>query len=201
MKRLRLIWILTVLMAVTGAAAAQKPFVPGGPAVLEYESESGGNTFRCIFRIQSIAPDLRVEWEEDFKLGAFIVPAQVLEKSREFLRRSALANGREVVMKAPVLVLGRELFDAVARGEKAVLKIQGVEGWLQKDGGKVYEIDGMNLPALVCRDNIDRTYVFQDCREFPLLLEYQTPHYHERLSRTLEGRGVIFRWFKSKPAR
>jgi hypothetical protein len=194
-------WFLTLLLALAGAAAAQKPFVPAGPAVLEYESVSGGNTFRCVFRIQAVAPDLRVEWEEDFKLGAFIVPAKVLEESREFLRRSALANGREVVMKSTVLVLGRELFDAVARGEKAVLKIQGVEGWLQKDGAKIYEIDGMSLPALVCRDNIDRTYVFQDCREFPLLLEYQTPHYHERLSRTFEGPKVIFRWFKTKPVK
>ena len=201
MKHPRLMWFLTLLLALAGAAAAQKPFVPAGPAVLEYESVSGGNTFRCVFRIQAVAPDLRVEWEEDFKLGAFIVPAKVLEESREFLRRSALANGREVVMKSTVLVLGRELFDAVAGGEKVVLKIQGVEGWLQKDGAKIYEIDGMSLPALVCRDNIGRTYVFQDCREFPLLLEYQTPHYHERLSRTFEGPKVIFRWFKTKPAK
>ncbi len=201
MSRRRLTWCLATVMALAGIAAAQKPLVPAGPAVLEYESDSASGNTRCVFRIQAVAPDLRVEWEEDFKLGAFIVPAQVLEKSREYLRRAALANGREVVMKAPVLVLGRELFDAVARGEKAVLKIQGVEGWLRKDGAKVYEIDGMSLPALVCRDNIDRIYVFQDCREFPLLLEYQTPYYHERLTRTLEGRGVIFRWFKTKPAK
>jgi hypothetical protein len=201
MNRLRLSLTLIALLVTAGAAAGQKPFVPAGPAVLEYESVSGGNTFRCVFRIQAVAPDLRVEWEEDFKLGAFIVPAQVLEKSREFLRRSALANGREVVMKAPVLVLGRELFDAVARGEKALLKIQGVEGWLQKDSLKVCEVDKLSLPGLVCLDNIGRTYVFQDCREFPLLLEYQTPHYHERLARTFEGPKVIFRWFKSKPAK
>ena len=200
MHRPRLVWILTLVLGLAGSAASQKPFVPAGPAVLEYESDGASGNTRCVFRIQAVSPDLRVEWEEDFKLGAFIVPAQVLEKSREFLRRAALANGREVVMKAPVLVLGRELFDAVARGEKAVVKIQGVEGWLQKDGAKIYEIDGMSLPALVCRDNIDRIYVFQDCREFPFLLEYQTPYYHERLSRTFEGPKVIFRWFKSKPA-
>jgi hypothetical protein len=194
--------ILLLVVAIPAWTPAQAPFCPSGPAVLEYEAALlPTGTSRCVFRIQAIRPDLRVEWEEDFKLGAFVIPAKVLENSREFLRRNALPNGREEVLKAPVLVLSRQVFDALSGGGKVVLKLHHVEGWLKKESARDYEADGLHVPAIVCQDNLGRTYVFQDSRDFPLLLEFETPHYHERLTRVYTGSDVIFRWFKTSPGR
>ena len=192
---------LAGFLCLTGTASAQQALVPSQPTVLEFEGTLPGSSIRCVFRLQSIAPDLRAEWEEDFKLGAFTVPARVLESSREFNRRSTLPNGREEVLKAPVLVLGQQVFDELARGDQVPIKIHQVAGWLRKESSTVFEVGDLRLPALVCTDNLGRTYIFQDSREFPLLLEYRNPHYQERLTRVHSGRDVIFRWFKSSPGR
>jgi hypothetical protein len=191
--------LLVLLLGMPAGAAAAEPAGPpiglGAPMVLEYTGTARGTETRTVYRFRAAAPDWQVEWEEDFRLGAFVVPAEVLAGARRYYRPPILENGREVRLDGTLLVLSTALYDELERGGKAKLQLQRNPGWLEKTGEATVTVGERTVPALVARDNLDRTYHFQHDRSFPLLLQYRNGIFLERLSRVHHG-SAPFRWYR-----
>lgn len=168
------------------------------PMVLEYTGQVAGldaqSGTRTVFRIRAVAPEWQVEWEEAFRLGAFVVPARVLAESRRYYRTVVLENGRELPLDGTLLVLSAAVYDELERGRQAKLQIQRHPSWLRQTGTMTMTIDGRSVPALTATDSLGRTYCFQHDRAFPLLLRYQANTYTECLTRVHHG-DVLFRWY------
>ncbi|HQF87630.1 MAG TPA: hypothetical protein PLN26_10375 [Acidobacteriota bacterium] len=168
------------------------------PMVLEYTGQVAGldaqSGTRTVFRIRAVAPEWRVEWEEAFRLGAFVVPARVLAESRRYYRSVVLENGRELPLDGTLLVLSAAVYDELEGGRQAKLQIQRYPSWLRQTGETTMTVDGRSVPALAATDSLGRTYCFQRDRAFPLLLRYQANAYTECLTRIHHG-DVLFRWY------
>lgn len=168
------------------------------PMVLEYTGQVTGldaqSETRTVFRIRAVAPEWRVEWEEAFRLGAFVVPAKVLAESRRYYRSVVLENGRELPLDGTLLVLSAAVYDELEQGRQVKLQIQRHPSWLRPTGETTMTIDGRSVPALTATDSLGRAYCFQRDRAFPLLLRYQANAYSECLTRVHHG-DVLFRWY------
>ncbi len=197
--------IVAILLFAFPAPAGAFPAEPAAdrielaaPMVLEYAGQVDGaeaqSATRTVYRIRTAAPEWRVEWEEGFRLGAFVLAPDVLAEARRYYRSVILENGREVPLDGTLLVLSAAVYDELARGDKVKLQIQRHPSWLRRTGETAVPVDGRTVPALTATDNLGRGYCFQRDRAFPLLLRYQANHYTERLTRVHHG-DVLFRWY------
>ena len=182
----------------TGRLLAADGLVLAAPLVIEYEGSPRQGKTQYLIRILQLEPELRAEWEEGFKLGAYSVDRRALDGSRQFLRLSALENGREIALSGTVNMLSRALFDALAGGGRVSLKLHLTDGWLERTGEETFALDGLRLPAIAAKDSLGRTYLFLDNRDFSLLLQYATPYYSERLVRCVSDANIPFKWYKPK---
>ncbi len=57
-----------------------------------------------------------MEWEEGFRLGAFVLAPDVLAEARRYYRSVILENGREVPLDGTLLVLSAAVYVMNWRG-------------------------------------------------------------------------------------
>ncbi len=193
---LLLVWLAPAVAGPAGRATDHIARAP--PKVREYTGQVAGLAApaetRTVYRIRAVAPEWRVEWEEAFRLGAFVIPAKVLTESRRYYRSVVLENGRELPLDGTLLMLSAAVYDELERGRQAKLQIQRHPSWLRPTGETTMTIDGRSVPALTATDSLGRAYCFQRDRAFPLLLRYQANTYTECLTRVHHG-DVLFRWY------
>jgi len=192
--------LLALALAATaggGARLAAADTLPvTAPLVLEYEGSPREGKTHYLIRILQLTPALRAEWEEGFKLGAFAIDGGTLAGSRQYLRLSALENGRDIKLTGTLNLLSQALYDELAGGRRVALRLHLIDGWLERTGEETFELDTLHLPAIAARDSLGRTYLFLRQRDFPLCLRYTTPYYSERLIRCVSDPGIPFKWFK-----
>lgn len=178
-----------------GVWAPSQHLIPKtAPASLEYVTQSAGGESRFFFRIWQTSPDLIMEWEEDFRLGAVVLPAKEMEKSRKYFRKKALENGRRIKLAGTILLLSREVFMELKNDGKSVLLINNLPGWLRKTGEGFFKLEGQSIPVILAEDKQGQRYQFQDDPAFPLCLLYETAHHSDRLFHFHQGEDVMFRW-------
>jgi len=119
--------LLALALAATaggGARLAAADTLPvTAPLVLEYEGSPREGKTHYLIRILQLTPALRAEWEEGFKLGAFAIDGGTLAGSRQYLRLSALENGRDIKLTGTLNLLSQALYDELAGGRRVALSL------------------------------------------------------------------------------
>jgi len=188
--------LLWLLMLPAGVCAGQSVIEEETPALLRFAGNLRNGEGDFLFRLHSVNPDLQLEWEHDFRMGAIVIPRKVLQKSNIVLRRSCLENGRNVTLRGNILGVSQEIFRQLEAGEKVTVKFDRIRGWMQKTGETAYSLPGLVLPAITVIDNRGHRYIIQKNPRFPLCLSYETDYYKEKLVEYHQGHDIIFRWFK-----
>jgi hypothetical protein len=188
-----------ILLLLIGAV-----YVPGGeslidlaaPAVLKYSSNASDIPSEFLFRVYTVSPEIRIEWEHDFRLGAVVIPRDVLKESERIIRRTRLKNGREEKLSGNVLGVSQDIFQQLEAGEQVSVKFDRIGGWMKKTGETHYSLSGLRLPAITVTDNLGNRYIIQKNPDFPICLAYETEYYSEKLVEYQHSHDIIFRWYK-----
>lgn len=194
----RIRWAVALLLVAGAGWAEAETIIPAAPAVLEYEGTAGSAQTTYIFRIWSTQPDFKVEWEEGFRMGGFLVPGAEGEQGRTFYRKYGLKNGRDVTLRGTCLFLSRDCFAELKTGAKVVLRINDVPVWLRRTGETEWDFQGLKIPVVQAEDSSGARYLFQDDPAFPLCVRFENKYYTEVLTKYYAGEDIIFRWFKKR---
>ncbi|MBN2432864.1 MAG: hypothetical protein JXQ27_15425 [Acidobacteria bacterium] len=194
---LRLVGVLLILLLPPAASCAGQTLIElEAPALLKFAGEGSNMEAEFLFRLHSVSPDLQLEWEHDFRLGAIVIPRNVLHHSISILKRTRLENGRKVTLRGNILGVSQEIYQQLEKGGKVTVKFDRVRGWMQKTGDTTYALPGRLLPAITVTDDRDNRYIIQKNPRFPLFLSFESDYYTERLVEYYHGEEIIFRWFK-----
>jgi hypothetical protein len=190
---------IIVLLLTNGTffCAGDTPLIDlSAPAVFRYSCNTNNVQSDFLLRLHSISPDLKIEWEHDYQLGAVIIPRKVLLESERIIRRTRLKNGREDRLPGTILGVSQDIYRQLETGKRVDVRLDRVRGWLEKTGDTHYSLAGLNLPAIAVTDNLGHRYIIQKNPEFPVCLAYETEYYSEKLVEYRRSADIIFRWYK-----
>jgi len=196
MNAVKTILLFMALPFISGSVLSASLIENQAPALFKYSSNGSRSDTTYVFRVHAFKPDLIMEWEHDYQLGAVIVPGNVMKESCVVIKRTRLVNGREILLDGNVLGISRDVYIQLNSGKKVKVKLNKITGWMKKTGETIFEFQDYRIPALEVEDNLGNRYILQKKPRFPLCLSYQSPHYSEKLVEYYSGPDVIFRWYK-----
>ncbi len=176
---------------------------PNSVLVYQNQTTRGGET-QFVIRVARFQPDIVLEWESTSDQGTLHLFQSAVEEARNFTFTSLFEVGVEMESSDTMTYwLSERMYQELTEnGETQVLINRAPVKWQLKGEGTYRltvnkEIE--EIPTISVEDDRKGSWTFHKNRENPLLLEYVTPYFHQRLTVVSTAPTNILRWMRQVP--
>ena len=204
-----LVIVLTMAMPSTWAASFQftrhtSPLKFDEKTVLVYENEAGAERHQFVLRIARFRPDIFLEWESLNHQGTIHLRKKAVAGSKRLTVGGLFEAGVDVDSKNVMTNwFSVELFRQLVQGGEANVHLNKHKIKLRLAGEESRHliVDGVDakVPVIRIEDNQKGTWIVNKDPNNPVLIEYQSPHYHMRLKRISTSKSNNLRWIRQLP--
>lgn len=198
----RLLWV-TVILAVTAAAAvpASASLSLGRDTVIVWEMTTKKSTYEFVVRLARFRPDRYFEWENPSSQGTVNLEERAIETGDRYIISSLFDVGVDVESRnSTTLWLSRKVFNQIKDNGRARVYLNGLKNEFQKLAEEDYmlAVNRRSSPAraLKVKDDRNNEWWFLDDADNPILLEYKTEHFHQKIKSVTTDRKNTLRWIK-----
>jgi hypothetical protein len=188
------------LSSTSGQAGSGLPEF-GRDTVLVYKSSLENDVL--IVRVAEFAPDRYIEWEDATTQGTILMPAKAVSEARSFVSWDLFQAGTDTRgNNATALWLSRRIFHELKEKQKVKIGIESVPTAVEVIGSDQMAIEVnrsvRTLPVIKTRDEHGTERWFLDTEDNPLLVNFVTRNYQQKLTSITTDRPNTLRWIKKK---
>lgn len=182
------------------AAPSGSSFKLDTGATLVWDSDARGRTSEFIVRIAEFEPDRHFEWESRAQQGTIRIPAQVLKESKKITFARLFDNGVDIE-RADFLTLwlSERIYQELKQAGRSKIIVDALQDEFVVMETVPYSLMLDRRPtavsAIKVKDGRGATWLFLDSAENPVMLEYQTQYYVQKI-RYMTTKGNILRWIR-----
>jgi len=176
----------------------------GEKTVLVYENRTGEENYQFVLRLARFRPDIFLEWESYSHQGTIHLRKKAVSEAKKITVGGLFEAGVDIDSKD---VMTNWLSDQMF---SQLIQDGGVTIWLNKHrikmklvGEETRELTvdktRVDVPVVRIEDNQRGTWIVHKAKGNPVLIEYQTPHYHMRLTRISTSKSNNLRWVRQLP--
>ena len=180
-------------------------FALGPKSILVYSNQSlQQKETQFVFRLARYRPDIFMEWESRADQGTIHLHRKAVSKAGRFTVSSLFDVGVEVESSEMMtLWLSEKVYrDLTEKGEASIALNRSPIHLTLKDEGTYSLIINKQveeIPVIHVEDNRKGSWTFHKSGENPLLVEYVTPYFHQRLKTVSTDPGNKLRWINELP--
>lgn len=180
-------------------------FTLGPKSILVYSNQSlQQKETQFVFRLARYRPDIFMEWESRADQGTIHLHRKAVSKAGRFTVSSLFDVGVEVESSEMMtLWLSEKVYrDLTEKGEASIaLNRSPIHLTLKDEGTYSLTINKQveEIPVIHVEDNRKGSWTFHESGENPLLVEYVTPYFHQRLKTVSTDPGNKLRWINELP--
>lgn len=180
-------------------------FALGPKSILVYSNQSlQQKETQFVFRLARYRPDIFMEWESRADQGTIHLHRKAVSKAGRFTVSSLFDVGVEVESSEMMtLWLSEKVYrDLTEKGEASIaLNRSPIIMTLKDEGTYSLTINKQveEIPVIHVEDNRKGSWTFHKSDENPLLVEYVTPYFHQRLKTVSTDPGNKLRWINELP--
>jgi hypothetical protein len=173
----------------------------GRDTVLVYKSSLENDVL--VVRIAEFVPDRLIEWEDATTQGTVLMPAKAVADARAFVSWQLFQAGMDTRgNNATTLWLSRRIFRELRDKQKAKLMIESLPTGVRVIGRDQMAIEvnrsSRNLPVVKTMDERGAERWFLDAEDNPLLVNFVSRTYEQKLTSITTDRPNTLRWIKKK---
>lgn len=204
--------VLAILLMVTTAQAwtniqsneqvAELTF--GEKTVLVYENQTQGEKHQFVLRIARFHPDILLEWESFSHQGTIHLRKKAVSNAKELTVGGLFEAGVDLESKNVMTNwLSTDLYLKLMQEGKATAQFNRhkMKMVVVQEETRLLSLNSNSVEVSVVRveDNRGGTWIVHKSQKNPVLIEYQSPHYHMRLTRISTSQSNNLRWIKRLP--
>lgn len=194
-------WLVLLSSAALLQAGSKIPLAFGRDTVVVWEMKTRASTYSFVVRLARFVPDRHFEWENLASQGTIHLDEKSLNQSDRYILSSLFDVGVDVEAKnSTTLWLSRKVFRQLKESGQTKVYLNGLKDEFKKVAEVDYPlmVNRESLPAraLHLKDHRDNEWWFLDDEDNPLLLEYKTNHFHQKLKSVSTDRKNTLRWIK-----
>jgi hypothetical protein len=200
------VWSMLVLLirltppSTSGQADSPLPAF-GRDTVLVYKSSIENDVL--VVRIAEFAPDRFVEWEDATTQGTILMPAKAVSDARAFVSWQLFQAGMDTRgNNTTTLWLSRRIFRELKEKQKVKLMIESLPTSVRVIGNDQMAIEvnrsSRNVPVIKTMDERGAERWFLDAEDNPLLVNFLSRTYQQKLTSVTTDRPNTLRWIKKK---
>ena len=180
-------------------------FTLGPKSILVYSNQSlQQKETQFVFRLARYRPDIFMEWESRADQGTIHLHRKAVSKAGRFTVSSLFDVGVEVESSEMMtLWLSEKVYrDLTEKGEASIaLNRSPIIMTLKDEGTYSLTLNKQveEIPVIHVEDNRKGSWTFHKSDENPLLVEYVTPYFHQRLKTVSTDPGNKLRWINELP--
>jgi hypothetical protein len=176
----------------------------GDKTVLVYQNQTGEETHQFVVRIARFRPDIFLEWESYSHQGTIHLRKKAVAEAKKITIGGLFEAGVDMDSKDVMTnwLSARMYRQLLQDGEvKVQLNRHKLRMNLVSEETRQVTVDGVvsNVAVFRIEDNNNGTWIVHKNLENPVLIEYQSPHYHMRLARISTSKSNNLRWIRQLP--
>ncbi len=176
----------------------------GSNSILIYENTTQRETRRFIVRIGRFRPDLVFEWESITDQGTVQIYREALSRADSFTLTRLFETGVDQESPAETtLLLSDELYNRLKTDKTVKMTLNRTPVKLKRTGSetRTIRINGQEsvLPVLRVEDSRRGVWFFLDSAEVPLVVEFESPYFRQRLASITLASETGLRWLRRLP--
>ncbi|MCZ6877393.1 MAG: riboflavin synthase [Acidobacteria bacterium] len=192
-----------VLLSSTLLFGSDLALAPNSVLVYQNQTRQGGET-QFVIRVARFQPDIFLEWESTSDQGTLHLYQSAVEEARSFTLTSLFEVGVEMESSDTMTYwLSERMYQELTEdGETQVmLNRSPVKMQLKSEGTYRLTVNKEveEIPTISIEDDRKGTWTFHKSRQNPLLLEYVTPYFHQRLTTVSIAPTNRLRWIRELP--
>ncbi len=174
-------------------------------SVLVYQSQTGqGGETQFVIRVARFQPDIFLEWESRSDQGTLHLYQSAVEEGRSFTFTSLFEVGVEMESSDTMTYwLSERMYQELTENGETQAQINRSPVKWKLKGEGTYRLtvnkEIKELPTISIEDDRKGSWTFHKSRENPLLLEYVTPYFHQRLTTVSTAPTNTLRWVRELP--
>ena len=201
----RLLGVVAGFIFLSSTLLLGSDFTLGPKSILVYSNQSRQQReSQFVFRLARFRPDVFLEWESRTDQGTVHLHRSAVSKARRFTVSALFEVGVDVQSSEMMtLWLSQKIYqDLTEKGEVRIeLNRSPIKLTLKDEGTYSLTLNKQveEIPVIHVEDNRKGFWTFHKSRENPLLVEYVTPYFHQRLKTVSIGPNNKLRWIRELP--
>lgn len=196
------ILLLASLSLTSSLTAEELSF--GTNTILVYESESGSEESQFVLRLARFNPDVVFEWESVSHQGTVHLFREAVEEGEGMTISSLFEAGVDVESDDVMTKwLPRRAYRQLLEDGGTELKLNRLKTDFQLIDERtrilIWNKEERVVSVMVLEDSKKGQWVFLKEESNPVLIEYSTPYYREKLARVSTTGKDVLRWFRILP--
>lgn len=196
--------ILMLILSTRMLPVIAENFEIGTNTVLVYQTKAGEQQQQFVLRIARFKPDIVLEWESYSHQGTVHLFRSAVENSSQYSVNELFDVGVDTETgKETTKWLSKKMYENLMTKGKAKIKLNRITAdfQLKEESTRQLLVNKVetNVPVIVLTDNRNGVWAFLKSSENPILIEYETPYYHENLARVSTDEANQLRWIKKLP--
>jgi len=176
----------------------------GEKTVLVYENQTKGEKHQFVLRIARFHPDILLEWESYSHQGTIHLRKKAVSEAKKLTVGGLFEAGVDLESKDVMTNwLSTALYQKLIREGKATARFNKhkMQMVVVQEETRLLSLNGDSVEVSVVRveDNRSGTWIVYKDPNNPVVIEYQSPHYHMRLARISTSKSNNLRWIKKLP--
>jgi len=177
----------------------------GPNSILVYSNQSRQQKeTQFVFRLARYRPDIFLEWESTADQGTIHLHQKAVSKAGRFTVSSLFEVGVDVESSAMMtLWLSEKIYRDLNEKGEARIELNRSPIQLTLKGEGTYRLtlnkEVEEIPVIHAEDNRKGSWTFHKSEENPLLVEYITPYFHQRLKTVSTSPSNKLRWINELP--
>jgi len=174
-------------------------------SVLVYQNQIGqrGET-QFVIRVARFRPDIFLEWETISDQGTLHLYQSAVQEARSFTFTSLFEVGVEMESSETMTYwLSERMYQELTENGETQVQLNRSPMKMQLKGEGTYRLtinkEVEEIPSISIEDDRKGSWTFHKDRENPLLLEYVTPYFHQRLTTVSIAPSNRLRWTRELP--
>jgi hypothetical protein len=176
----------------------------GAKTVLVYENQTGPECHEFVLRIARFQPDIFLEWESFNHQGTIHLRKKAVADARKLTVGGLFEAGVDVESKDVMTNwLSTALYYTLIDGGQAQVQLnrRKIKMTVIGEGTRQLVLNQVEIevPVVRIKDNQNGSWVVHKNPRNPVLIEYQSPHYHMQLKRISTHTSNNLRWIRKLP--
>ena len=201
----RLLGVVAGFIFLSSTLLLGSDFTLGQKSILVYSNQSRQQReSQFVFRLARFRPDVFLEWESRTDQGTVHLHRSAVSKARRFTVSALFEVGVDVQSSEMMtLWLSQKIYQDLTEkgGVRIELNRSPIKLTLKDEGTYSLTLNKQveEIPVIHVEDNRKGFWTFHKSRENPLLVEYVTPYFHQRLKTVSIGPNNKLRWIRELP--
>ena len=203
--------VITLTMAIPQTATTNALFEKnlsslmfGDKTVLVYENQTGEDHHQFVVRIARFHPDIFLEWESYSHQGTIHLRKKAVADAEKLTVGGLFEAGVDIDSKDVMTNwLSGRMYRELIQDGRANVKLNRHRIRMSLVGEETRQLTvnklEVEIPVIRIEDDNRGTWIAHKAQENPVLIEYQSPHYHMRLARISTSQSNSLRWVRQLP--